>query len=150
GRRRYNFIWYRVGDARDLEEMCVDEEGRKHKFSVPPPLVRKDLIARMRADAEEIMPPVFLDVLRNIEQPFFTPIYDFASPRLVFGRVALVGDAAATVRPHMGFGVTKAGGDAIALGKALGDRDDIDAALARYDAERRDIGQRIMLHGRKL
>jgi len=150
GRRRDNFIWYRVDDAQELEEMCIDEKGRKHKFSVPPPLVRKDLIARMRADAEEIMPPAFLDVLRNIEQPFFTPIYDFAAPRLVFGRVALVGDAAATVRPHMGFGVAKAGGDALALGRALGDCDDIDAALARYDAERREIGQRIMLHGRKL
>jgi 2-polyprenyl-6-methoxyphenol hydroxylase-like FAD-dependent oxidoreductase len=150
GRRRYNFIWYRVGDAQELEEMCVDEEGRKHKFSVPPPLIRKDLIARMRADAAEIMPPAFLDVLSNIERPFFTPIYDFSAPRLVFERVALVGDAAATVRPHMGFGVAKAGGDALALAEALADCDDVDAALVRYDAERRETGERIMLHGRKL
>jgi 2-polyprenyl-6-methoxyphenol hydroxylase-like FAD-dependent oxidoreductase len=150
GRRRYNFVWYRVGDAQELKEMCVDEEGRQHKFSVPPPLVRRDLIARMRADAEKIMPPAFLDVLRNIAQPFFTPIYDFAAPRLVFGRAALVGDAAATARPHMGFGVAKAGSDAIALGKALGDCHDVDAALAQYDGERRDVGQRIVLHGRRL
>jgi 2-polyprenyl-6-methoxyphenol hydroxylase-like FAD-dependent oxidoreductase len=150
GRRRYNFIWYRVGDAQELKEMRVDEHGRKHKSSVPPPLIRRDLIARMRADAEEVMPPAFLDVLHNIERPFFTPIYDFAAPRLVFGRVALVGDAAATVRPHMGFGVTKAGGDALALAEALADCDDIDAALVRYNAERRDMGERIMLHGRKL
>ena len=152
GRRRYNFIWYRVADAQELKEMCVDEDGRQHEFSVPPPLIRADLIARMRADAEEIVPPAFLDVLRNIERPFFTPIYDFAAPQLVFGRVALVGDAAATVRPHMGFGVSKAGGDALALGEALaecGDTD-VDAALVRYDVQRRDIGERIMLHGRKL
>jgi 2-polyprenyl-6-methoxyphenol hydroxylase-like FAD-dependent oxidoreductase len=150
GRRRYNFIWYRVGDAQELKEMCVDENGRRHEFSVPPPLMRKDLIARMRADAEKIMPPAFRDTLSNIERPFFTPIYDFVAPRLVFGRVALIGDAAATVRPHMGFGVAKAGGDAMALAEALGDCDDIDAALVRYDAARRPIGERIMLHGRKL
>jgi len=30
------------------------------------------------------MPRAFLDVLGNIERPFFTPIYDFASPRLTF------------------------------------------------------------------
>jgi 2-polyprenyl-6-methoxyphenol hydroxylase-like FAD-dependent oxidoreductase len=150
GRRRYNFIWYRVADARELKDMCIDKNGREHEFSLPPPLIRKDLIARMRADAEEIMPPAFLDVLHNIEQPFFTPIYDFAAPRLAFGRIALVGDAAATVRPHMGFGVAKAGGDALALGNALGDCDDIDAALVRYDAERREMGERILLHGRKL
>jgi 2-polyprenyl-6-methoxyphenol hydroxylase-like FAD-dependent oxidoreductase len=150
GRRRYNFIWYRVGDARELETMCVDADGQQHKFSVPPPLMREDLIARMRADAEAIMPPAFLDCLRNIARPFFTPIYDFSSPSLVFGRVALVGDAASTARPHMGFGVAKAGGDAQALADALAEHDDIDAALAHYNAVRQPIGERIMLHGRKL
>jgi 2-polyprenyl-6-methoxyphenol hydroxylase-like FAD-dependent oxidoreductase len=52
----------------------------------------------------------------------------------------------------MGFGVSKAGGDALALGEALaecGDTD-VDAALVRYDVQRRDMGERIMLHGRKL
>src|SRR5712691_11807529 len=150
GHRRYNFIWYRVGDARELEEMCVDAEGTRHAFSVPPPLVRPDLIAGMRADAEDIMPPAFLDCLRNIAQPFFTPIYDFSAPRIVFGRVALVGDAAASARPHMGFGVAKAGGDAQALADALAAHDDVDAALAVYNAVRQPIGERIMLHGRKL
>src|SRR5262245_46899992 len=150
GHRRYNFIWYRVGDAATLRRMCVDEHGRQHEFSVPPPLIRKDLIAQMRADAEAIMPPAFLDCLRNIAQPFFTPIYDFSSPRIVFGRVALVGDAASSARPHMGFGVAKAGGDAQSLTDALGHHDDIDAALARYNAVRQPVGERIMLHGRRL
>ena len=27
GHRRYNFIWYRVGDAQLLNEMCVDERA---------------------------------------------------------------------------------------------------------------------------
>jgi len=150
GHRRYNFIWYRVADARALKDMCVDETGHQHAYSVPPPLIRADLIARMRAEAEEIMPEVFLDCLRNIARPFFTPIYDFASPKIVFGRVALVGDAAASARPHMGFGVAKAGGDAEALAQALRERDDIDAGLARYNAIRQPVGERIVLHGRKL
>lgn len=150
GHRRYNFIWYRVGDADLLREMCVDENGHQHAFSVPPPLIRRDLIEAMRADAAREMPPQFLDCLARIERPFFTPIYDFSSPRLVHGRVALVGDAASSSRPHMGFGVAKAGGDAQALADALGDADDIDRALARYDAIRQPIGERIMLHGRRL
>ncbi|HEX2215722.1 MAG TPA: FAD-dependent monooxygenase, partial [Xanthobacteraceae bacterium] len=73
------------------------------------------------------------------------------SPSLVYGRVALVGDAASTSRPHMGFGVSKAGGDAQALAEALrGHGDDVDAALDQYNAVRQPIGERIMLHGRKL
>ncbi len=102
GHRRYNFIWYRVGDAGTLKEMCVDENGHQHDYSVPPPLIRKDLIAQMRAEAEDIMPPAFVDCLRNIEQPFFTPIYDFSTPRIVFGRVALVGDAGVVRAPAYG------------------------------------------------
>jgi 2-polyprenyl-6-methoxyphenol hydroxylase-like FAD-dependent oxidoreductase len=149
GHRRYNFIWYRVGDAQELRRMCVDEHGQQHDYSVPPPLIRKDLIAQMRADAREIMPPQFLDCLANM-QPFFTPIYDFSTPQLVFGRVALVGDAASSARPHMGFGMAKAGGDAQALAAALASHDDIDAGLAAYNRVRQPIGERIMLHGRKL
>jgi len=150
GRRRYNFIWYRVGDAQKLKEMCVDATGYQHAYSVPPPLIRDDLIAQMRAEAQDIMPAAFLDCLRNIARPFFTPIYDFSAPEIVFGRVALVGDAASSARPHMGFGVAKAGGDAQALAAALRDRDDIDAALALYNAVRQPVGERIVLHGRKL
>jgi 2-polyprenyl-6-methoxyphenol hydroxylase-like FAD-dependent oxidoreductase len=150
GKRRYNFIWYRVGDAATLKRMCVDEHGRQHEHSVPPPLIRKSLIAEMRAEAEAIMPPAFLDCLRNIAQPFFTPIYDFSAPQIVYGRIVLVGDAGSSARPHMGFGVSKAGGDAQALADALRDHDDIDRALKQYDAVRQPIGERIMRHGRKL
>jgi 2-polyprenyl-6-methoxyphenol hydroxylase-like FAD-dependent oxidoreductase len=150
GRRRYNFIWYRVGDADQLREMCVDEHGRQHEHSVPPPLVRKSLVAQMRAEAADIMPPALLDALNKIPQPFFTPVYDFNSPTLVYGRVALVGDAAGSSRPHMGFGVSKAGDDARALAQALAEHDDIDTALARYDAVRQPIGERIVNHGRLL
>ena len=77
-------------------------------------------------------------------------IYDFSTPQLVFGRVALVGDAASSARPHMGFGMAKAGGDAQALAEALAGHDDIDAGLAAYNKARQPIGERIMLHGRKL
>jgi 2-polyprenyl-6-methoxyphenol hydroxylase-like FAD-dependent oxidoreductase len=149
GHRRYNFIWYRVASAAELRAMCVDERGHQHDYSVPPPLIRDDLIARMRAEAQEIMPPQFLDCLANL-RPFFTPIYDFSTPSLVFGRVVLVGDAASSARPHMGFGMAKAGGDAQALGEALASHDDIDAGLAAYNKTRQPIGERVMMHGRKL
>ena len=104
----------------------------------------------MYADAREIMPPVMLDCVMTMKQPFITPIYDFTAPKIVFGRVAMVGDAAANARPHMGFGVAKAGGDAEALARALSHHDDIDRALAAYNAERQPIGNTIVMHSRKL
>jgi 2-polyprenyl-6-methoxyphenol hydroxylase-like FAD-dependent oxidoreductase len=50
----------------------------------------------------------------------------------------------------MGFGMSKAGGDAQALGEAIGSHDDLDDALAAYNAIRQPIGERIVMHGRKL
>src|SRR5262249_37328504 len=57
---------------------------------------------------------------------------------------------ASSARPHMGFGMAKAGGDSQALAAALDACDDIDAGLAAYDRARQPIGERIMLHGRRL
>src|SRR5260370_5365905 len=120
GHRRYNFIWYRVADAQELRRMCVDERGQQHEHSVPPPLIRNDLIAQMRAQAQANMPPQFLDCLANM-RPFFTPIYDFSAPRLVFGRVALVADAPSSARPRRRFAMPTAGGDAPARAAAPAD-----------------------------
>ncbi len=150
GRRRFNFIWYRVADDSQLRDMLVDDNGVQHDFSVPPPLIRKDLIAGMHRDARKIMPDTMLDAVMSIKQPFITPIYDFTSPSIVYGRVAFVGDAAANARPHMGFGMAKAGTDAQSLAKHLGQNEDIDAALKAYNAERHPIGNTIVMHGRKL
>ena len=50
----------------------------------------------------------------------------------------------------MGFGVAKAGGDAMALAQALSRHDDIDTALTEYNAVRQPYGERVVLHGRKL
>jgi 2-polyprenyl-6-methoxyphenol hydroxylase-like FAD-dependent oxidoreductase len=130
--------------------MNVDENGRQHEFSVPPPLIRKDLIAQMYSDARDIMPEVMLDCVMTMKQPFITPIYDFTAPSIVFGRVAMVGDGAANARPHMGFGVAKAGSDAHALALALRDHDDIDTALKAYNAARQPIGNVLVNHSRKL
>ena len=150
GKRRFNFIWYRVANAAQLREMNVDENGVQHEYSVPPPLIRKDLIAGMHRDARDILPPVLLDALMKIKQPFITPIYDFTAPSIVFGRVAMVGDAAANARPHMGFGIAKAATDAQALARHLRGNGDIDTALDAYNAERQPIGNQIVLHGRRL
>jgi 2-polyprenyl-6-methoxyphenol hydroxylase-like FAD-dependent oxidoreductase len=62
----------------------------------------------------------------------------------------LVGDAASTPRPHMGFGVSKVGAEAQALAEALSSHDDIDLALTAYNAVRQPLSERIVSHGRWL
>lgn len=135
GHRRYNFVWYTPADAAMLDDMLTDAEGQRHSLTISPPLVRDDVIQRMRDLAARVLPPPFVEILDRSERPFFTPIYDHLSPTMADGRIALAGDAACVARPHVGMGVTKAAEDALALADNLGSRP-VPEALAAYSAQR--------------
>jgi len=149
GRRDYNIVWYRPIDERQLADINTDASGHRHE-QVPPPLIRPEVTAAVKADARALLPPAVADVFVAAEQPFFQAIFDLASPRLVFGRVALLGDAAFVARPHVGAGVTKAALDAACLADASAAMPDLDAALAYYDRERRRFGDWIVARSRDL
>jgi 2-polyprenyl-6-methoxyphenol hydroxylase-like FAD-dependent oxidoreductase len=151
GRRRYNVIWYRPADeANELPWLLTDESGEVHSISIPPPLIRREAIADMRAAAERVLPPQFREIVRLMDEPLLQPIYDLASPQLAFGRVALVGDAAFVARPHVGAGVSKAADDAAALTEALDGRDGVEGALRRYQQQRLPENNRIIERARHL
>jgi 2-polyprenyl-6-methoxyphenol hydroxylase-like FAD-dependent oxidoreductase len=152
GERCYNFVWYRPADeARGLPDICTDVQGHRHDMSVPPPLVRPEVVRAVRRAAEDFLSPQFAEVVRQATQPFFQAIFDLDSPRMALGRVVLLGDAAFVARPHCGMGVTKAAGDAMALVDALVAADgDVDRALLRYDLARRPFGAAVVAHGREL
>jgi 2-polyprenyl-6-methoxyphenol hydroxylase-like FAD-dependent oxidoreductase len=150
GQRRYNVVWYRPADeATELPGLLTDRNGVTHSISIPPPLIRAEPIAAMRAAAERLLAPQFLEIVRLIEEPILQPIYDLESPRLAFGRVAIIGDAAFVARPHVGAGVSKAADDAAALAAALDD-DDVEAALLRFEAGRLPNNRRIIERARHL
>jgi 2-polyprenyl-6-methoxyphenol hydroxylase-like FAD-dependent oxidoreductase len=151
GRRRYNIVWYRPADeARELPRLLTDDAGVTHAISIPPPLIRRDAIAGMRAAAEQLLAPQLREIVRLIDEPLLQPIYDLQSPKLAFGRVAVVGDAAFVARPHVGAGVSKAADDAAALAAALDGDQDVEAALRRFEAERLPQGNRIIERARHL
>ncbi|WP_375460636.1 FAD binding domain-containing protein [uncultured Enterovirga sp.] len=151
GGRRYNFVWYRpADDATDLPRLLTDEAGHRHEMSIPPPLIAEAVVAEMRAHAEEVFAPQFREIIRLTEQPFLQPIYDLESPRMAFGRVALIGDAAFVARPHVGAGTAKAAGDAMCLADRLLDTGDVSAALAGFEAERLEMGRRMVEQARHL
>jgi 2-polyprenyl-6-methoxyphenol hydroxylase-like FAD-dependent oxidoreductase len=151
GHRDYNLVWYRPADEAALAELCTDARGRQHGGSIPPPLIRPEVVGGLREFARAELPAPLVDVVERTEQPFFQAIHDLASPRMVFGRVAVLGDAAFVARPHVGAGVTKAALDAFCLADAIAAAGgDLDAALARYDRERCRFGEWIVGRGRDL
>jgi 2-polyprenyl-6-methoxyphenol hydroxylase-like FAD-dependent oxidoreductase len=103
----------------------------------------------MRAAAERLLAPQFRAVVRLIDESILQPIYDLETPRMAFGRVAIIGDAAFVARPHVAAGVAKAADDAAALAGALAAHA-VEPALRTFEAARLPVGQRIIERARHL
>jgi 2-polyprenyl-6-methoxyphenol hydroxylase-like FAD-dependent oxidoreductase len=144
--RSYNIVWYRPTDATTaLADLCTDADGRCHGMAIAPQLIRPDVIAGIKGKAREVVAPQVAEIFARCTQPFFQPIYDLESLQIVFGRVALLGDAAFVARPHVGAGVTKAALDAQSLADALrASGDDIEAGLARFQREQLTFGRALV------
>ena len=118
-----------------LAGLCTDESGRRHGVSIPPPLIRPELIAALKQDAARVLAPQLAALVNATAQIILQPIFDLESPRIAFGRVALVGDAAFVARPHVATGVMKAADRRRKPRRCAGrSGDDVAAALARYNA----------------
>jgi 2-polyprenyl-6-methoxyphenol hydroxylase-like FAD-dependent oxidoreductase len=151
GHRRYNVVWYRPAEeATELQSLLTDARGVTHAVSIPPPLIRDEHVAAMRAAAERLIAPKMRQIVRLMTEPILQPIYDLETPRMAFERVAIIGDAAFVARPHVAAGVSKAAEDAAALADALAAEDDVAAALRCFEAARLPIGRRIIQRARHL
>jgi 2-polyprenyl-6-methoxyphenol hydroxylase-like FAD-dependent oxidoreductase len=149
GRRAYNIVWYRpVEPEHALPDLCTDSEGCCHGTTIAPPLIRPEVVAAINASARALLAPQIAEIFARTAQPFFQPIVDLAPPNMVFGRVALLGDAAFVARPHVGAGVTKAALDAASLADALAGGD-IAAGLNRYEREQQPFGRGLVALGRQ-
>ncbi|WP_312144722.1 FAD-dependent monooxygenase [Brevundimonas sp.] len=146
GERRYNAVWYRQAE---LADVLVDRNGVRHPFSLAPGTLSSLAVSRIKADAEERLPPAFASVFNAVSQPYVQAVFDLETNRMVRGRLALVGDAAFVARPHTAMGVAKAAGDALALSAALREHP-TELALQVYEGRRLEIDQSIVDYGRRL
>jgi 2-polyprenyl-6-methoxyphenol hydroxylase-like FAD-dependent oxidoreductase len=147
GRRAYNIVWYRPIAADALVDLCTDARGQYHGSAIPPPLIRPEVLAAIKATARALVAPQVAEIFVRA-QPFFQPIFDLESPQIAFGRVALLGDAAFVARPHVGAGVTKAALDAASLADAMAGQD-VAAGLLRYQREQHPFGSGLVALGRQ-
>lgn len=136
GQRRYNFVWYRPADDQALKALMSDADGQYYAQGIAPNKVAWQQVAGVRQAARDLLAPQFAEMLEKTAQPFLQPIYDFASPQMAFGRVALMGDAACVARPHVGMGVTKAAEDAMALTRCIDALGATPQALQAFEAAR--------------
>ncbi|RQZ39734.1 FAD-dependent monooxygenase [Burkholderia sp. Bp9099] len=140
GTRRFNWLWYRnEADRAALRRHLTDRNGNVHHASVHPGMLADETVASLRQLAQERLPASLSQLVLATRAPFNQAIFDVLSPAFADGRVALVGDAACTVRPHTASGTSKAAGDAVSLAQALpADASDVVERLAQWSARRRE------------
>ena len=151
GQRRYNFVWYRPASENDeLVSLLTDDDGHYYPTGIPPLKVSWRHIAKMRNIARDILAPQFAEILEKTAAPFLQAIYDVRSEEIVFGRIALMGDAAFVGRPHVGMGVTKAGDEAMVIAKHIDSLGATPQALRAYREERLKLGQQVVARAQYL
>ncbi|NYH26723.1 FAD binding domain-containing protein [Paraburkholderia bryophila] len=145
GERRWNWVWYRKYSREQLDSLLVDRYGHPRAFSLPPGSTKRADVAVLRDDAAALLAPTFRALVDSTDDPFLQPIVDLRSPRMVFGRAVLLGDAASVPRPHTAGSTAKAAANAHALARALSSTWQsgvtIDAALKRWENQQLQRGR---------
>lgn len=151
GCRRCNVVWYRPASREStLQELLTDIDGNNNGESIAPDKVQPKIIAQMQKDARNRLSPQHTALIEKLAKPFIQPIYDLTTKTMIHGRIALLGDAAFTARPHLGVGITKAAEDSLCLAHSLDSHKSIPEALKRFDSERRDKNRRWVNQSREL
>jgi 2-polyprenyl-6-methoxyphenol hydroxylase-like FAD-dependent oxidoreductase len=147
GERRWNWVWYRKYSRARLDELLVDRFGAARPFSLPPGTTRSADIAQLREDGKALLAPTFRALVEATDDPFMQPIVDLRAPKMVFGRVVLIGDAASVPRPHTAGSTAKAAANAHALALALSGTwhggTTIDPLLKRWEHQQLQRGKRM-------
>ena len=134
--RVINFVWYRnyPMDGR-FEDLMTGRDGEQRSSTMPPGMIRPEHLAEMRETASRVLAPTLLEVVLECDEPLIQAVFDLESPRMAFGRVCLIGDAASGLRPHVAAGQAKACADAWALHDRArrAARGDVPSALAKWE-----------------
>ena len=140
GKRRVNWVWYRRLAHDRLPALFVAQDGTQRNGSLPPGTMRDDDRFELTYEARRLLAPPLAALVDATRAPFAQAIQDLAAEKMVFGRAALLGDAACLVRPHTAAGVAKAADNAVALADALSDSAHpatFEAALSRWERAQR-------------
>jgi 2,6-dihydroxypyridine 3-monooxygenase len=150
--RMINFVWYRnYSLGGPFEDLMLGQDGLQRAGTMPPGTIRREHLAEMRATAARTLAPTLLEVVERCEEPLIQAVFDLESPRMAFGRVCLIGDAAIGLRPHVAAGQAKACADGWALRDALAaTKGDVPAALAAWEPGQLDLGHKALARTREM
>lgn len=149
GHRLINWLWYRnIAPDDGLYDHLSGRDDGRIRASVPADMIPRDRLRKLVEEAA-VLPPAIHDMIASTEHPFIQVVFDLEVPRMAFGRICLLGDAAFTARPHAAAGTAKAAEDAWKLGEAVKATDgDIPSALRPWEIEQLALGRQLVARSR--
>ena len=150
--RILNYVWYRnLEEGPFLDDVLTDVDGVRRNMSVAPGRLQSRHADDLKREAKAVLPDDLARMVIMTEQPFIQTVVDVEVPRMVFGRVCLIGDAAFAARPHAAAGTAKAAADAWSLTETLRNAvGDIPAALKAWEPGALERGRRLTERARRL
>jgi 2,6-dihydroxypyridine 3-monooxygenase len=140
-----NWIWYRRRAGGDeVTRAMTDSGGQHHDLSVPPGAVAATAVAELREAAARLLSDNLAALVLATQQPFIQRVVDVEVPRMAFGRVCLLGDAAFVARPHAAAGTAKAAADGWSLAAAMAATDDVADGLLRWQPGQLELGRSLV------
>lgn len=112
--------WMCYCNAPDPSELMVDSQGVRHRWSLPPDEVSRDLRDRLVELVKPHLPEEVVGLVSDTPGIYLQAIYHGLPQSFGQGKVALVGDAAHVSPPHLGSATSIAYADVESLAKALG------------------------------
>jgi 2-polyprenyl-6-methoxyphenol hydroxylase-like FAD-dependent oxidoreductase len=123
GKRLLNWVWYvnYKEESAEHRNIMTDKNGKRHHITLPAGGVRDDVWSQQKDFAKRTLPSAFAELVEKTKVPFIQTITDVISPsaNLDSGRVLLIGDALAGVRPHTGMSSNQAALDAMQLAETI-------------------------------
>jgi 2,6-dihydroxypyridine 3-monooxygenase len=152
GERLINIVWYvNVAPGAPLDTLMTGRDGVRRPVSLPPGAATEPAVTGMRQAARDQLAPPIAEAVVSAAEPFVQVVTDIEVPRMVFGRICLIGDAAFAVRPHAAAGTAKAAADGWALAEELtAAAGDVPAALAAWERRQLALGRGLLARCREI
>jgi 2,6-dihydroxypyridine 3-monooxygenase len=152
GDRLINIVWYvNVAPGAPLDTLMTGRDGVRRPVSLPPGAATEPAVTGMRQAARDQLAEPIAEAVVSAAEPFVQVVTDIEVPRMVFGRICLIGDAAFAVRPHAAAGTAKAAADGWALaGELTAAAGDVPAALAAWERRQLALGRDLLARCREI
>lgn len=152
GGRLINIVWYvNVAEGAPLDRLMTGRDGVRRPVSLPPGAATDGAVTRIRQAARDQLAGPIAEAVVSAAEPFVQVVTDIEVPRMVFGRICLIGDAAFAVRPHAAAGTAKAAADGWALaGELSAAGGDVPAALAAWERRQLALGRDLLARCREI